>query len=79
MVDIYAASAFWSTVSVASARVRWSSTMCVGPPSSSRVSARSMWDPADRSTSQSRCMTTCRYGAFDSLLRGRLCAYAVSA
>ena len=58
-----AAMSFCSGSSSSSAPSRCSSTMCCAPPSRSRVSARSVSDPSARSSSQIRCMTSCRYGA----------------
>ena len=50
-------------VSASIARSRWSATTCPAPPSPASVEARSVVEPLERSTSHSRCITSCRYGA----------------
>ena len=57
-----AAIAFCPGVNASSARSRCSSTILPAPPSRSSVASRRTREPSARSTSQSRCITSWRYG-----------------
>ena len=56
-------SACCAGVNVPIARSRWAATICAAPPRRSSVAARNVEEPCCRSTSQSRSITSWRYGA----------------